>query len=504
MAIITRITEKGIVQEYQEDAPATLKIEVTATDSAGATITGGGGGGGGGDVNAQYLTLATSATLNNERVFTPQSGLIATDSGAGLSYRLGIDNSVIATISGSTFSGVTKHNAGLSGSLTRLNNGASYLIAGNNINISSASNGSVTVSTKDGISGSLTRLLDGTSYLVAGPNISIVTQSNGSILITGSAGGGGGGTPSGSTDEIQFNSAGTFDSDPNFTYNPGSSTLRVTGSFSQGNAGTLRGTYSTALGNSTAGARWFYSFTGISSGVITLEASFSDVTAYFGLGNFITIKQDDYFSNIETITNVTYDGLNGQTIVETTSTRTSANPVYIFDSVSPDPTPGTPTLYSYAEGTSYSIDSNSHAEGQGTATGTASHAEGYGTAIGPFSHAEGTGTAWGVASHAEGGNTSALGTSSHAEGGGGIAIGDYSHAGGLYTIASGSNQQAIGKYNKRNNDFSLLVVGNGTDDPDADRSDILRVNTDSVQVSIAHCKRSLYSQRCQWNDSTDV
>jgi len=466
MAIITRITEKGIVQEFQENAQAELKIEVTATDSSGATITGGGGGGGG-DVNAQYLTLATSAVLNNERVFTPQSGLIATDAG-GL-YRLNINNSVVATISGSTFTGTTKHNAGLSGSLTQLTNGESYLIAGNSISISSASNGSITISTTEGLSGSLTKLFDGTSYLVAGPNISIVTQSNGSILITGSAGGGG--TPGGNTDEVQFNSAGTFQGNTNFTYNPGSSTLRISGSFAQGNGGTIRGSYSTAIGESVAGARWFYSYSGISAGTITLESSYGDVTSYFTVGNGIHIKESTYYNgliSLDTITNVTFNG--SQTIIETSSSRTSADTVSVYDDLMPDSPDGTPTTNSYAEGASTCVDSNAHSEGAGTALGEISHAEGGSKSVGQYSHAEGI-------------NSYSIGLASHAEGGASVAIGDYSHAGGAYTIASGSNQQAIGKYNKRNNDFSLFVVGNGTDDDDADRSDIFRVDQSSVQVS---------------------
>ena len=53
--------------------------------------------------------------------------------------------------------------------------------------------GSLTVT--DGISGSLTKLSNGSSYLIAGTNITITSQSNGSILI-GSTGGGGGGGPS--------------------------------------------------------------------------------------------------------------------------------------------------------------------------------------------------------------------------------------------------------------------------------------------------------------------
>ena len=44
-----------------------------------------------------------------------------------------------------------------------------------------------------GISGSLTRLTDGTSYLIAGDNVTITSASNGSITISAAAGGGGGG-----------------------------------------------------------------------------------------------------------------------------------------------------------------------------------------------------------------------------------------------------------------------------------------------------------------------
>ena len=45
-----------------------------------------------------------------------------------------------------------------------------------------------------GISGSLTNLADGTSYLIAGSNVSIVTGSNGAVTISSTASGGGGDT----------------------------------------------------------------------------------------------------------------------------------------------------------------------------------------------------------------------------------------------------------------------------------------------------------------------
>lgn len=144
-------------------------------------------------------------------------------------------------------------------------------------------------------------------------------------------------------------------------------------------------------------------------------------------------------------------------------------------------------LYSHAEGNLTTASGfYSHAEGyDAVASGWGSHAEGESTrALANDSHAEGFSTrAEGDYSHAEGDSTIAKGTSSHAEGQGSISLGQSSHAGGEYTIASGSAQTVVGKYNKRNNDFSLFVVGNGTGDDDVNRSDLLRADVSSLQVT---------------------
>jgi hypothetical protein len=62
-----------------------------------------------------------------------------------------IDDSVVATLSGSRFSGnitvagTGSFEQGISGSLTQLVDGSSYLVAGSNVTITSASNGQVTI-----------------------------------------------------------------------------------------------------------------------------------------------------------------------------------------------------------------------------------------------------------------------------------------------------------------------------------------------------------------------
>jgi len=238
-----------------------------------------------------------------------------------------------------------------------------------------------------GISGSLTTLADGTSYLIAGSNITIASASNGGVTISSTSTT----TPAaGNDNEIQYNDNGSFGASSNFTFD--GSRLYLTGSLAQGDGAKAEAIYSHAEGRTTTAS--------------------------------------------------------GQ--------------------------------YSHAEGWSNTASGNySHAEGVSTiASGLYSHAEGNDTnATGEGSHSEGDrSTASGQYSHAEGLLTIASADYSHAEGQQAEAVGQYSHAEGLGTIASGSYQHVIGKYNKRDNDFSLFVVGDGTGDSNANRGDIVRIN----------------------------
>jgi len=122
------------------------------------TISAVAGGGGVADGNAKYLVLAATSSLSEERVFSMGTGLSASDGGAGNNYTVSVRDSIFASLTGSQFSG----NVGVTGSI-----------------------GSTSLVTSPAFSGSLTHLQDGTSFIKAGNNIQVATSSNGGITITG-------------------------------------------------------------------------------------------------------------------------------------------------------------------------------------------------------------------------------------------------------------------------------------------------------------------------------
>jgi hypothetical protein len=191
------------------------------------------GGGGGAPTDAQYLVLSANGTLTDERVVTVGTGLSSSDGGAGGSFLLTVDDSVVATISGSTFTGAVKFNQGLSGSLTRLVDGSSYLIAGSNVTITSSSNGAVTISSS-----------------------------------------GGSGTPSTPTDSIQFNNAGSFGGSSNLRWVDGTSDLYLTGALrANGNTYISGAAYYNSPGTD------YYIYVNDNDAVITLEDQVNGVNA---------------------------------------------------------------------------------------------------------------------------------------------------------------------------------------------------------------------------------
>src|SRR3990167_1102329 len=101
-------------------------------------------------LSAPPSTNVTPSDAANERSLAASDGVTLVDGGADSTATLSADGTV-ARISGSHFTGnitvvgTGSFEGGISGSLTRLANGTSYIIAGSNITVTSASNGAITI-----------------------------------------------------------------------------------------------------------------------------------------------------------------------------------------------------------------------------------------------------------------------------------------------------------------------------------------------------------------------
>ena len=96
--------------------------------------------------------------------------------------------------------------------------------ADNTYNIGSSGSKWATVFANQ-LTGSLTKLADGSSYLIAGTNVTITSGASGAVTIAAS---GGGGSPGGSNTQIQYNADGAFDGKSTLTFASGTDTLTVT------------------------------------------------------------------------------------------------------------------------------------------------------------------------------------------------------------------------------------------------------------------------------------
>jgi hypothetical protein len=276
---------------------------------------------------------------------------------------------------------------------------------------------------------------------------------------------------------------GNINGEQYLTFNGSTLLLTLTGSFAHGNQNQALGGYShaegfgsIALGPSSHAEGGFtktignYSHTegtgtsagnefafragedaSISSGVITIDSGYGNISSIFGAGNLLLFSDLDddnlYGTVIFIINSVSWNGTN--TIV--TLTDTSVN-----------------TSYANCGDLTY-ITSWAGQGGDRLVYADYSHAEGNITnTFGNYSHAEGLGTI-------------ALGLGSHAEGYYTVAGGQYSHAAGNNTVALGNYQSVIGQYNISSSAPSIFILGNGTSN--TSRSNLLFASGSQVQVT---------------------
>lgn len=130
-------------------------VTISETAEGNISISSSGSASGGASSNATYLTLSNNAELDAERVFTAGTGLTGLDAGSNNAYTLEIDDSIVATVSGTIFTGKIEApeivSNQIKGQNLFLEDGTSpTLVGGNNIVITTAADGSRTISTTGG------------------------------------------------------------------------------------------------------------------------------------------------------------------------------------------------------------------------------------------------------------------------------------------------------------------------------------------------------------------
>jgi hypothetical protein len=136
--------ESVFVEEVNEDDLRRIVLIQLARMSVAGEWNGllnAGGGGGGAPTDAEYVTLATDATLTNERVLTAGTGISLADGGAGLAAT--IANTGVTSLGAGT--GISVSAASGASSIT--NTGVTSNVAGTGISVSSATGASTITNT---------------------------------------------------------------------------------------------------------------------------------------------------------------------------------------------------------------------------------------------------------------------------------------------------------------------------------------------------------------------
>ncbi len=94
---------------------------------------------------APFVVIGSTGSLTNEHALTSSPSIRVTDLGANSTVNLAINNGVVATVSGTTFSGPVVATFGLSGSIQRLQSEVSFIVAGSGISAVTNSSGQVLI-----------------------------------------------------------------------------------------------------------------------------------------------------------------------------------------------------------------------------------------------------------------------------------------------------------------------------------------------------------------------
>ncbi len=217
-------------------------ITITSESNGQITISGGGGGGGSGGSHFISTTVGSIFTTGATAFVGPQSSPAVPDapSDVGTDVFFFVSGSVGSRGSSNSGSAVFGGDVIISGSLF----GGSPLVVGDSLRVTGSIDASL------GFSGSLTKLSNGTSYLVAGSNITVTSASNGQVTIA-TSGGGGSVTVKENDGDPEVANVTTISFDNAIVTDAGSNTVVISGTIGTPEDGTYEDGLFTSFTNKT-------------------------------------------------------------------------------------------------------------------------------------------------------------------------------------------------------------------------------------------------------------
>ena len=163
------------------------RIRVTKNSDGSFTITADiqGGTGSGGSSDPQYLTLAKSSDLNNERVFTAGTGLSVNDEGSGGNFTVSVDDTKIPLLDRpNTFDSDVTVSGKIKGSIQKLSNGTTdFIQGGTNVTVTNNADGSISLSSAD----TDTTYSAGNGMSLSGTTFSVNLKPGGGLQLSGAS-----------------------------------------------------------------------------------------------------------------------------------------------------------------------------------------------------------------------------------------------------------------------------------------------------------------------------
>lgn len=137
-SVKTLSSEYGLIALYWQGGEWRVLIADMSTSSGGAPT------------SATYVTVSSESSLSAERVLAVGTGLLKSDSGPNSNITLSINDGTVATVSGTRFTGPVVAAGGISGSLQRLVDGTTFIVAGSGITVTTQSSGQVVIAATGG------------------------------------------------------------------------------------------------------------------------------------------------------------------------------------------------------------------------------------------------------------------------------------------------------------------------------------------------------------------